>query len=118
MKKLRLLIIAIAVMCVLALGIMALATNQLGGGGDPADDIIIKGGSLEIQCGTRHGIDCLGTADNKGKYKAKKTNFHITNIVIRDAGNTNMVMFDRSFDPYKPPQIEIRYKEMVSQRAE
>lgn len=116
MRILRFLIIAIAVVCVLALGVFALVTQAPPA--DPGDDIIIKGGSLEIQCGTKHGYDCLGTPDAKGKYKAKKTNFHITNIVIRDATNTNQVMFDRSFDPMKPPQIEIKYKEQVSLRAQ
>lgn len=117
MRKLRFLIVAVATTCVLALGVIALAT-QLGGGGDPADDIIIKGGSLEIQCGTKHGTDCLGTADSKGKYRAKKSTFHITNIVIRDVANPSVILFDRSFDPTKPPQIEIKYKEQVSIRAE
>jgi hypothetical protein len=117
MRKLRFLIIAAATTCVLALGVTALSTQLGGGGGDPADDIIIKGGSLEIQCGTKHGTDCLGSADNKGKYKAKKNNFHITNIVIRDVANNNLIFFDRSFDPTKPPQIEIKYRELVSLRA-
>ena len=116
MRNLRLLIIAIAAICVLALGAFALV-NQ-GEEADPGDDIIIKGGSLEIQCGTRHGTDCLGTNDNKGKYRAKKTNFHITNIVVRDVANPGLILFDRSFDPTKPPQIEIKYKEQVSLRSQ
>ncbi len=115
MRILRLLIIAIAAICVLALGAFALV-NQ-GPVSDPGDDIIIKGGSLEIQCGTKHGNDCLGTPDSKGRYKAKKTNFHITNIVVRDVANPGLVLFDRSFDPTKPPQIEIRYKEQVTLRS-
>lgn len=118
MKTLRSLIIAVATTCVLVLGAMALATQSQGGGGDPADDIIIKGGSLEIQCGTKHGMDCLGTPDNTGRYRAKKSNYHITNIVVRDVADPKLVLFDRSFDPAKPPQIEIKYREMVSLRAE
>ena len=116
MRTLRFLIIAIAAICVLGLGAFALV-NQ-GREPDPGDDIIIKGGSLEIQCGTRHGNDCLGTNDSKGKYRAKKTNFHITNIVIRDVANPGVILFDRSFDPTKPPQIEIKYKEQVSLRSQ
>ncbi|HKO97772.1 MAG TPA: hypothetical protein VJU86_12305 [Pyrinomonadaceae bacterium] len=115
MRKLRLLIIALATICVLALGVFALV-NQISPP-DPVDDIVIKGGSLEIQCGTKHGTDCLGTNDNKGKYKHKKDKFKITNIVVRDVANNNLVYFDRSFDPQKPPQIEIKFKEQLSPRS-
>jgi hypothetical protein len=115
MRSLRFLIIAIAAICVLALGVFALVTQTPPA--DPGDDIIIKGGSLEIQCGTKHGNDCLGTNDNKGKYKHKKSNFKITNIVIRAVDNTNLVFFDRSFDQMNPPQIEIKYKEQIGYKA-
>ena len=116
MRTLRLLIIALATMCVLALGVYALVSQVPAA--DPGDDIVIKGGSLEIQCGSRHGNDCLGTNDNRGKYRAKKTNFHITNIVVRDVTDPKIVFLDRSFDPTKPPQIEIRYKEQVTPRGQ
>ena len=112
MHYLRLLIIVIATICVLALGVLALVTgpSQL-----PGDDvIIIKGGSLEITCGKNHGKDCLGTNDNKGKYKHKKSNAHITRIVVTDAGNANNVHLDKAFDPANPPQIDITYKEMAT----
>jgi hypothetical protein len=117
MRTLRLLIIAIAAICVFALGAFALV-NQDPSPADPGDDIIIKGGSLEIQCGTKHGNDCLGANDNKGKYRAKKTNFHITNIVVRDVNDPKIIFLDRSFDQTKPPQIEIRYKEQVAPRGQ
>lgn len=115
MRSLRFLIIAIAAICVLALGVVALVNQPPQA--DPGDDIIIKGGSLEIQCGSKHGNDCLGTNDNKGKYKHKKNNFHITNIVIRDVANPTVILFDRSFDQTKPPQIEIKYKEQIGVRS-
>lgn len=115
MRTLRLLIIALATICVLGLAAFALSTQVPPV--DPVDDIVIKGGSLEIQCGTKHGTDCLGTNDNKGKYRHKKDTYHITNIVIRDVANKNLVYFDRSFDPTKPPQIEIKYKEQLALRA-
>ena len=115
MRSLRLLIVAIATICVLALGVFALVNSAPQA--DPGDDIIIKGGSLEIQCGSKHGNDCLGSNDNKGKYRAKKNTFHITNIVVRDIANPSLILFDRSFDPTKPPQIEIKYRELVSIRA-
>jgi hypothetical protein len=116
MRTLRLLIIALATLCVLALGVFALVTQVPAA--DPVDDIVIKGGSLEIQCGSKHGTDCLGVNDNKGKYKAKKSTYHVTNVVIRDVTNNNLIYFDRSFDPLKPPQIEIKYKEQLSNRSQ
>ena len=116
MRHLRFLIIAIAVICVLALGAFALVNRPLAPApGD--DDIIIKGGSLEIECGKNHGKDCLGGNDNKIKYKHKQVTKHITNIVIRDVGNSNQVYFDRSFDALKPPQIEITYKEQIGVKS-
>jgi len=108
---------AIAAICVLALAALAFVTRPT----PPLpsdDDIIIKGGSLEIECGKNHGKDCLGGNDNKTKYKHKQDTKHITNIVIRDVGNSNQVYFDRSFDPLKPPQIEITYKAQIGQKAQ
>ena len=70
MRQLRLLVIAVATIFVLALGAFALVNRQVAPGG--GDDIIIKGGSLEVQCGSNHGKDCLGTNDSYGKYKHKK----------------------------------------------
>ena len=117
MRKLRLLIIAIAAIFVMALGAFALINRpQVQAPAD--DDIIIKGGSLEIECGKNHGKDCLGGNENKTKYKHKQDTKHITNIVIRDVGNSNQVYFDRSFDPLKPPQIEITYKAQIGQKAQ
>lgn len=112
MSKARLLIIAIATICVVALGGFALGSRspQLA----PGDDIIIKGGSLEIQCGNNHGVDCLGTHDANGKYKHKKTGNHITKIVVKDSSDT--ILFDSS-DPQhcggsalgNKPEIDISY---------
>ncbi len=112
MSKARLLIIAIATICVVALGGFALGSRSPQPA--PGDDIIIKGGSLEIQCGSNQGIDCLGTHDANGKYKHKKTGNHITKIVVRDSSNT--VLFD-STDPQHcggsalgtAPEIRISY---------
>jgi hypothetical protein len=75
----------------------------------PGDDvIIIKGGSLEVQCGKNHGLDCLGTPDAKGKYKHKKTGAHIMQVEVKDS--TGATVFSRSFDATHQPQIEITYK--------
>lgn len=110
MHHLRLLIIAIAAICVLALGAFALVSRPeppL-----PGDDvIIIKGGSLEIQCGKNHGNDCLGANDNKGKYKHKKGDGKIEEIVVKDSYDKTLKTFTRATDfPDGKPSIEITYK--------
>ena len=108
MRQLRLLIIAIATICVLALGVFALVNQNLPQG--PGDDIIIKGGSLEIQCGANQGYDCLGANDNTGKYKHKQSGKHITKVVVKDSSGVNV--FDSSVLPTfgNKPEIVITYK--------
>ena len=108
MRKLRLLIIAIATICVLALGAFALINRPpVPTGGD---DIIIKGGSIEIQCGTNHKKDCLGSPDlSTGKYKSPANdNRHITQIVVRDSGGGQLS--NNNFDSAHQPSIIITYK--------
>lgn len=104
MRQLRLLIIAIATICVLALGVFALVNQNLPQG--PGDDIIIKGGSLEIQC----GANCLGSNDNTGKYKHKQSGKHITKVVVKDSSGVKV--FDSSVLPTfgNKPEITITYK--------
>jgi hypothetical protein len=87
MRNLRLRLTLLAAICLLALGAYALANRppQV-----PGDDIIIKGGSLEIQCGTNHGVDCLGTHDAYGKYKHKKSGNHITRVWVLDSSNNTL----------------------------
>ena len=107
MSNVRLLITALATICVLAFGVFAIVHRapQM----EPGDDvIIIKGGSLEIQCGKNHGLDCLGTHDSKGKYKHKKRSAHIMQVEVKD--NTGKSLFSSSFDAATQPQIEITYK--------
>lgn len=107
MRQLRLLIIAIATICVLALGAFALVNRTALPGGD---DIIIKGGSLEIQCGVNLGTDCLGANDNTGKYKAKQQLKHVTKVVVKDS--SGLTVFDSSALPTfgSKPEIDITYK--------
>ena len=107
MRQLRLLIIAIATICVLALGVFALVNQVAPAGGD---DIIIKGGSLEIQCGANQGSDCLGTNDNTGKYKAKQATKHVTRVIVKDSSGVQV--FDSSVLPTfgSKPEIRITYK--------
>ena len=108
MRHLRLLIIAIATICVLALGAFAFINRPAVPTG--GDDIIIKGGSIEIQCGMNHGTDCFGVNDNKGKYTHKQGGKHITRIVIkRSQDNANV--FDSDLTPVgAKPEIDITYK--------
>jgi len=107
MRHLRLLIIAFATICVLALAAFALVNRPaapiLG------DDIIIKGGSLEIQCGSNHGTDCLGINDNTGKYKHKQGGKHVTKILVKRTDG--IVVFDSDLTPVgNKPEIDITYK--------
>lgn len=107
MRNLRLLITALATICVLALGVFAIVNRAPHS--DPGDDvIIIKGGSLEVQCGKSHGLDCLGTHDSKGKYKHRKSGAHIKEVVVKDS--TGATVFSSSFDATHQPQIELTYK--------
>ena len=108
MRHLRLLIIAVAAVGVLALGVFAFANRPVVLA--PADDdIIIKGGSLEIQCGKNHNTDCLGTNDNMGKYKHKQSGKHITKILIRRSDG--VVVFNSDITPVsQKPEIFITYK--------
>jgi hypothetical protein len=105
MRHLRLLVIAFAAICVMGLGAFAFINPSEGGD----DDIVIKGGSLEIQCGKNHYTDCLGTNDNMGKYKHKQGGKHITKIVIKRADG--IVVFNSELTPVSPkPEIYITYK--------
>ncbi|HLN98592.1 MAG TPA: hypothetical protein VK208_09045 [Pyrinomonadaceae bacterium] len=106
MRHLRLLVIALATIFVLALGAFALVGNPPSL--DPGDDIIIKGGSLEIQCGKNHNTDCLGTNDNMGKYKHKQSGKHIMQVVVKDSSGGQLA--NNNFDKDHQPTIVITYK--------
>ena len=108
MRHLRFLIIAMATFSVLALGVFALANRPV----VPLaadDDIVIKGGSLEIQCGKNHHTDCLGTNDNTGKYKHKQSGKHVTRIIIKRSDGVEV--FNSEITPVgNKPEIAITYK--------
>lgn len=108
MRQLRLLIIAIATVCVLALGTFALVSRPT----PPApadDDIIIKGGSLEIDCGKNQGKDCFGdNTPGKPKPKHKDTHKHILRVVVRDSDGGQLA--NNTFDKDHQPTITITYK--------
>jgi hypothetical protein len=107
MRQLRLLVIAVATIFVLALGVFALV-NQAPM--DPGDDIIIKGGSIEIQCGKNHKKDCFGVPDlSTGKYKRSgQDDRHILRVVVRD--NYGAQLSNNNFDKDRQPTIHITYK--------
>jgi hypothetical protein len=93
MRNFRLLIVALATICVLALGVYGLVHRPPVQ--DPGDDIIIKGGSLDITCGSNQGAQCLAYNANTGKYEHKKS-AHVTKIVVMDSHYK--VLYDSS-DP-------------------
>jgi TPP-dependent indolepyruvate ferredoxin oxidoreductase alpha subunit len=105
MRNLRLLLTLLATICMLALGAYALARRPPQA---PGDDIIIKGGSMQIQCGANHGRDCLGHTAGTFTYTHKKANAHITNIKVTD--DTGAVLLDNSFVPAHQPTVAVTFK--------
>lgn len=109
MRHLRLLIIAIATICVLALGTFALVNRPAVPVAPADDEIIIKGGSLEIDCGKNQGKDCFGdSSPGKVKPKHKHTNKHILRVVVRDSDGGQLA--NNTFDKDHQPTITITYK--------
>lgn len=112
MRHLRLLIIAIATMFVLALGAFALVNRPAA----PAagDDIIIKGGSLTIECVNAANKNCLDAFDSTTKkYKHKNSGGKIEQIVVMDSNGTPLPngTFTRAANfPDGKPQVAISYK--------
>src|ERR1700681_3927297 len=101
MRSFRLLVVALATICALALGVYGLIHRPappMGG-----DDIIIKGGSMEIQCGANHGKDCFSHTAGSDKYTHTKRNAHITDVVVKD--DTGAVLYTGSFNPAHQPIV-------------
>ncbi len=111
MRHLRLLIIAIATICVLALGAFALV-NSPAVPIPPADDeIIIKGGSLEIDCGRNQGEDCFGGNDNRNKPKHRKGGKIVKIVVMKSNGDVLQTFTKRNDFRDGKPIIAITYRE-------
>ena len=104
MRNLRLPLTLVATICLLALGAYALANRAPQA---PADDIIIKGGSMTITCGTNHGQDCLAHTGGSSVYTHKK-NAHILHVQVLDSTNTSL--FSRDFDAGHQPTIKVSYR--------
>ncbi len=110
MHHLRLLIVTIAAICVLALGVFAFVRAPKPPSGDV---IIIKGGSLTIQCPDPADSNCLPFDNANKMYKHKNTAGKIEQIVIMDSGGVPLPngTFTRTanFSDGKP-QIAITYR--------
>jgi hypothetical protein len=106
MRSFRLLIVALATICALALGVYGLIHRP----GPPTggDDIIIKGGSMEIQCGANHGKDCLSHTAGTSLYTHTKRSAHITNVLVTDSAGAELL--NKSFDPAHQPIISVTFK--------
>ncbi len=109
MRSLRLLIIALAVIFLLAFVASALINRPAVA---PSDDvIIIKGGSLTIQCPGES--DCL-TASGKGKYEHKDNkepkSKKVQLIVVKDEDGNVLGSFSKANFPNGKPSVEITYK--------
>ena len=106
MRSFRLLIVALAAICALALGVYGLIHRP----GPPmgGDDIIIKGGSMEIQCGANHGKDCFSHTAGSSTYTHTKKAAHITGVEVKDSAGA--VLFSKSFDPAYQPTVAVTFK--------
>jgi hypothetical protein len=108
MQRVHLVLIALATICLMALAAFALA-HRAPSPSTGDDVIIIKGGSLEIQCPPNQDKACLGIADiTTGKYKHTKGTAHIMQIVVKDS--TGKQLFSQAFTSGQQPSIEVTYK--------
>jgi hypothetical protein len=119
MRHLRLLIIAMAAICVLALAAFAFVTQPPVSG---EDVIIIKGGSLTLKCppagnanntnnANNANDDCMPFDSASKTYKHKNSSGKIDQIVIKNGNGETLGTFTKSphFSDGKP-SIEITYK--------
>lgn len=108
MNKLRFVVIALTGVCALAFGVFALAHKTTEPAPPSGPVIIIKGGSLSIEC--PGGEDCL-TASGKGVYKHKNAAGKITQIVVKDESGNVLGTYNGKPDfPNGKPSIEIMYQ--------
>jgi hypothetical protein len=119
MHHLRLLILALTIVMVLAFAALALVVGKSDQSLPiPGDDvIIIKGGSLTIQC--PNNTDCLDPSDGKGKYPHKgnkdegkpgNTPKKIKLIVVKDESGRVLGSFSDVNYPNGKASVEITYK--------
>ncbi len=108
MRSFRLIIVTLATVLALALGVFGLIHRPGQTTVAPGDDIIIKGGSMEIQCGANHGKDCLQHTAGSYTYTHTKGNAHITGVVVKD--DTGAVLYSSSFVPAHQPTVAVTFK--------
>lgn len=114
MRHLRSMIIALAAICVLAIGVFALV-NQSPELPPADDDIIIKGGSLEINCGKNHGEDCMGGNENRYKPRHRKSG-KIVRVVVKTSNGAVLGTFTKKKDfTDGKPVVVITYREPKSE---
>jgi hypothetical protein len=109
MKKVRWIVIATAAVCALALAGFALAHKAAEPAPSTGPVIIIKGGSLSIECPGK--VECLKYNAAEGKYNHKEPHWKITQIVVKDeSGNVRGTFDSKDYFPNGKPSIEITYK--------
>src|SRR5882724_4329036 len=111
MQHLRLLVVTTAAICVLALGVFAFvrAPKPQGSG----DVIIIKGGSLTIECPDNANKNCMPFNSTSKKYEHKNGSGKIEQIVVMDSSGKPLPngTFTRTANfPDGKPQISVTYK--------
>ena len=112
MNQLRSFAIVVATISVLALGVFALARK------DPAaihpqggDVIIIKGGSLSIQCPDPANPECFAFDAASKKYNHKgDAKMKVTQVVVKDSKGVEVFNSDQSKSFGNTPEIDITYK--------
>jgi len=106
-------VLGVAIIAVLACSVLALTARSLppqpqlvtAGDGDP---IILKGGSLTIQCPLNE--QCFNFNTSTKKFEHKTPSKKIAKIVVKDeAGNVLFSATSPSF-PNGRPSVEITYK--------
>ena len=108
MRSFRLIIVALVTILALALGVFGLIHPPGQTTVAPGDDIIIKGGSMEIQCGANHGKDCFSHTAGTYSYTHTKRTAHITGVVVKDSAGA--VLFSNTFDPAYQPTVNVTFK--------
>lgn len=110
MHHLRLLVVTVAAICVLALGVFAFVRAPKPPGGDV---IIIKGGSLTLECPDPADKNCMPFDSASKVYKNKNSGGKIELIVIMDSAGKPLPngTFTRAVNfPDGKPQIAVTYK--------
>src|SRR6266403_167051 len=108
MRSFRLLIVALVTILALALGVFGLIHPPGQITVAPGDDIIIKGGSMSIQCGANHGLDCLQHSAGSYTYMFINCTSHITSVVIKE--DAVIVRYRSSLVPAHQTTLAVTFK--------